>query len=424
MTSAGRFALPATAAAAFVTVPATDDTAVPAVEATLLVTGRADGVAQGVAETAGHVGDARDARTCRWSLPEVPEVVDVPGRGRARVDRAGGRGAVVPPTPAGQAAAPSVTPELVGVAAAAAGDCCPTSCCPTSCWTSRRRVVVVRAARARRAVVVVVGVVLGVAAGAAPDAAGPVSLSSSMLPEPEAPVVGVPSRRVAGGRRRGGRGGRPRRSVSPWMSSPWSRARRSRRTWTRCPTRMPAEPGSCPSSATGPMNTPSTPSWRSGLQLSGRCGLLGGDLRAGDGVDGAGRGRDATPCGRKRRRLTSTATASGRQASCPNMSGGPPDDPCDRPRVDCDACSTRWCWSRHVAGRPEARGPRPLKLGGGGRGVTPAAVPGPPATVRGGRAGRSVGAHLKMFHIGSVPVGVSRKERIARSWRGDLDCTP
>ena len=102
--------MPATAAAAFVAVPATDDTAVPAEEATLLVTvPTVPRVAQAVAEAAGHVGDARD-----------------PGRVGGR-DRGAGRAValvstepvavlvvpVVPPTPAGQAAAPRVTPEFV-----------------------------------------------------------------------------------------------------------------------------------------------------------------------------------------------------------------------------------------------------------------------------------------------------------------------
>jgi hypothetical protein len=70
---------------------------------------------------------------------------------------------------------------------------------------------------------------------------------------------------------------------------------------------------------TGPMNTRSMPSWRGGVQSA----LL---LRACSHESPSEGAADATPCGRKTAPLTSTATISGLQASCPNMSGGPPDD--------------------------------------------------------------------------------------------------
>jgi hypothetical protein len=70
---------------------------------------------------------------------------------------------------------------------------------------------------------------------------------------------------------------------------------------------------------TGPMNTPSTPSWRSGVQVPPLLRICS--------QDGPFPGvAEATPCGRKTAPLTRTATVSGLQASCPNMSGGPPDD--------------------------------------------------------------------------------------------------
>jgi hypothetical protein len=70
---------------------------------------------------------------------------------------------------------------------------------------------------------------------------------------------------------------------------------------------------------TGPMNTPSTPSWRRGVQSTLLLRTCSHDRPS----DGAA---DATPCGRKTAPLTSTATVSGLQASYPNMSGDPPDD--------------------------------------------------------------------------------------------------
>ena len=90
---------------------------------------------------------------------------------------------------------------------------------------------------------------------------------------------------------------------------------------------------------TGPMNTPSTPSCVSGLQLSEPlrssaeiCEQVTVSIEPGVAAT-------ATPCGRKPAALMTMATATGRHTFCPNICGGPPDD-LVLARVDDDACTT------------------------------------------------------------------------------------
>jgi hypothetical protein len=98
-----------------------------------------------------------------------------------------------------------------------------------------------------------------------------------------------------------------------------------------------APPAGLADGATGPMNTPSTPSWRSGLQFSAplrssaeTCSHVTVSMVPGVAAT-------ATPCGRKAAALMTTATVAGRHTFCPNMCGGPPDDLEIGPRVDTDA---------------------------------------------------------------------------------------
>ena len=105
--------MPATAAAAFVTVPATDDAAVPAVEATLFVT------VPTLPTVLPRALPRPPVTSVTLATPEVSVVAlgvvePCPRWSRSwRPSRWPPAGAVVPPTPAGQAAAPSVTPEFV-----------------------------------------------------------------------------------------------------------------------------------------------------------------------------------------------------------------------------------------------------------------------------------------------------------------------
>ena len=99
-------------------------------------------------------------------------------------------------------------------------------------------------------------------------------------------------------------------------------------------------PAGLPVEDTGPMNTPSTPSCFSGLQLREP---LRSSAEICEQVTVSmvpGVAATATPCGRKPAALTTTATATGRHTFCPNICGGPPDDLVIGPRVDTDACST------------------------------------------------------------------------------------
>jgi hypothetical protein len=91
---------------------------------------------------------------------------------------------------------------------------------------------------------------------------------------------------------------------------------------------------------TGPMNTPSTPSCFSGLQLSEPLRSSAESCEQVTVSMVPGVAATATPCGRKPAALMTTATATGRHTFCPNICGGPPDDLVIGPRVDIDACTT------------------------------------------------------------------------------------
>jgi hypothetical protein len=88
---------------------------------------------------------------------------------------------------------------------------------------------------------------------------------------------------------------------------------------------------------TGPMNTPSTPSWRSGLQLSAPSRSSAESCEQVTVSMVPGVAATATPCGRKAAALMTAATATGRHTFCPYMCAGPPDDLEIGPRVDSDA---------------------------------------------------------------------------------------
>jgi hypothetical protein len=92
---------------------------------------------------------------------------------------------------------------------------------------------------------------------------------------------------------------------------------------------------------TGPMNTPFTPSWCSGLQWSEPLRSSAETCEQVTVSMVPGVAATATPCGRNAAALVTTATATGRHTFCPNISGGPPDDLLIGPRVDIDASTTR-----------------------------------------------------------------------------------
>jgi hypothetical protein len=168
---------------------------------------------------------------------------------------------------------------------------------------------------------------------------------------------------------------------------------------------------------TGPMNTPSTPSFRSGRQLSEPLRIWTDSSEQETVPMVSGVAATATPCGRKAAVLMTTATAAGRQIPCPNMSAGPPDDlvlarldddainkdgaghcfePADRSKGPSDPSNSV---VRNAPLRPA------LPCAGGRDGLDPL------------RTARSVGwARPRMWHTGSSPRGVLRKEGIARSW--------
>jgi hypothetical protein len=75
---------------------------------------------------------------------------------------------------------------------------------------------------------------------------------------------------------------------------------------------------------TGPMNRPSTPSCRSGVQLSEPLRISAASWEHETVSIVLGVAATAIPCGRKAAAPMTTVTAAGRQILCPNMSGGPP----------------------------------------------------------------------------------------------------
>jgi hypothetical protein len=87
-----------------------------------------------------------------------------------------------------------------------------------------------------------------------------------------------------------------------------------------------APPAGLADGDTGPMNTPSTPSFRSGRQLSEPLRIWTDSSEQETVPMVSGVAATATPCGRKAAVLMTTATAAGRQIPCPNMSAGPPND--------------------------------------------------------------------------------------------------
>ena len=140
---------------------------------------------------------------------------------------------------------------------------------------------------------------------------------------------------------------------------------------TRFPSAAP--PAGLADGDTGPMNRPSTPSCRSGRQLSEPLRISADSCEQETVSIVLGVAATAIPCGRKAAAPTTTVTAAGRQILCPNMSGGPPDDRCAR-ASDNARPRQRWCWSLARIGRPKQGAGRPLKLGVEGRPVTPRAA--------------------------------------------------
>jgi hypothetical protein len=174
----------------------------------------------------------------------------------------------------------------------------------------------------------------------------------------------------------------------------------------------------------GPMNTPSTPSFRSGRQVSEPLRICTDSSEQVTVPRVSGVAATATPCGRKAAVLMITATAAGRQIPCRNMSAGPPDD-LDLARIDDDAISKDG--AGHCLGSADrSKGPSDPSNSVVRNAPLPSALP-----CAGGRAGldplrttRSVGcARPRMWHTGSLPRGVLRKEGIARSW-GDHPSHP
>ena len=178
-----------------------------------------------------------------------------------------------------------------------------------------------------------------------------------------------------------------------------------------------APPAGLADGDTGPMNTPSTPSFRSGRQLSEPLRIWTDSSEQETVPMVSGVAATATPCGRKAAVLMTTATAAGRQIPCPNMSAGPPDD-LVLARIDDDAISKDG--AGHCFGSADrSKGPSDPS-----NSVVRNAPLRPALPCAGGRAGldplrtaRSVGwARPRMWHTGSLPRGVLRKEGIARSW--------
>ena len=81
---------------------------------------------------------------------------------------------------------------------------------------------------------------------------------------------------------------------------------------------------------TGPMNRPSTPSCRSGVQLSEPLRISADSWEQETVSIVLGVAATAIPCGRKAAAPMTTVTAAGRQIRCKNMSGGPPTIVCSR----------------------------------------------------------------------------------------------
>jgi hypothetical protein len=178
-----------------------------------------------------------------------------------------------------------------------------------------------------------------------------------------------------------------------------------------------APPAGLADGDTGPMNTPSTPSFRSGRQLSEPLRIWTDSSEQETVPMVSGVAATATACGRKAAVLMTTATAAGRQIPCPNMSAGPPDD-LVLARLDDDAIN------KDGAGHCFEPADRSKGPSDPSNSVVRNAPLRPALPCAGGRAGldplqpaRSVGwARPRMWHTGSLPRGVLQKDGIARSW--------